>query len=155
VTQSSQQPQILPTYLPQPTIYAPVNPPSGYVAQPGKAFSIAGVNLPSCGGGLTANFMILNNSGYTFESLSLQITDLSAGTDLFGPLISDAPFMFDDRACVPGGYSHLASGYAGVVGAATNVRPPTGHTLQANFLFCTKTGLSGRCYPRSVEFIVP
>lgn len=139
----------------QPTAYLPSSPPSGYSAQSGGAFTIAGVNLPICGTSIGANFLIYNHSGYAFESLSLQVIDLNTGIEVYGPIVSDAPFKFTDETCGTGGIARLENGRGLFVGGALNSPGLSGHTLQANFLLCTGNGLSGRCYPRSVEFVVP
>jgi hypothetical protein len=147
--------QSAPAIPAQPTAYFPSFPPSGYRAQSGSAFTIAGVNLPVCAANFGANFLIHNHSGYTFESMSLQITDLNTGFDVYGPVISDTPFKFTDENCVSGGVARLENGRGLFVGGALNSPGLSGHTLQANFLLCTGNSLSGRCYPRTVEFVVP
>lgn len=147
--------QVAPALPAQPTAYIPSFPPSGYTAQSGSAYTIAGVNLPVCATGFGANFLIYNHSGYSFESLSLQIIDLNAGFDVYGPMVSNAPFKFTDENCVPGGVDRLENGRGLFVGGALNSPALSGHTLQANFLLCTGNNLSGRCYPRTVEFVVP
>jgi hypothetical protein len=141
--------------FPPPATYIPAFPSGGYTVDQGKPFTIAGVNLPSCGGTFTANFLIINQSGSPFESLSVQLNDLSTGQSLATALISDAPFMFDDHACFPGGTSRLESSYALFAGVSLAAGHLSGHSLQANLLFCSQNGLGGRCFPKSVEFVVP
>jgi hypothetical protein len=142
--------------FPPPATYVPAFPPGGYTAQTGQAVTIAGVNLPSCGSTFAANFLVINQSGAPFESASIQINDLSNGQVLATSIITNAPFMSDDRVCVPGGISRLESGYALFTGAALGgAGGLSRHTLQANLLFCSADGLGGRCFPRSVEFVVP
>ena len=141
--------------FPPPTTYVAPFPPGSYTAQAGSSFAIAGVNLPSCGATFTANFLIINHSGSPFKSLSIQMNDLTSGQVIAAPQFSDAPFMIDDRVCYPGGISRLESGYALFVGSTTGAGQLSGHTIQANLLFCTHNGLGGSCFPGTIEFVVP
>lgn len=141
--------------FPPPVDYVPAFPAGGYTADAGAPFAIGGVNLPACGSTFTANFLIINQSGSPFESLSVQLNDLTTGQVLSSGLISDAPFMFDDRVCFPGGISRLESGYALFAGVPLAVGQLSRHSLQASLLFCSQNGLGGKCFSKSVEFVVP
>jgi hypothetical protein len=85
----------------------------------------------------------------------LQFIDLSTDQDLYGPTISNAPFMWTDRTCTPGGTDQLDPGYWLFAGGPLGPGRLSGHSILANFLFCSGEDLSGQCYPRSVEFVVP
>lgn len=151
-------PQPMPTYYapqPMPTYYAPPYPPQNVYPGASGGFTIGSVNMPSCGGATAANFLISNYSGYRFESFNLTITDLNTGVVIFGPATGNAPFMYDDRACIPGGISYLDWGYSLFSGAPLNTPTLRGHTLHAAFVFCSADNLSGRCYSRSVQFVAP
>jgi hypothetical protein len=147
----------LPTagYAPLPTAYQPALPPAQFVAQTGKAFTIFGLNLHNCGGEYAANFLIENTGSQALESLSLHFIDLSTGQDLYDPLISNAPFSWTDRTCTSDGISRLEPGGWLFAGALLGPGRLSGHSILANFLFCTQENLNGQCYPRSVEFVVP
>ena len=147
--------QATPTNVLLPTAYQPTHPPASFTTQSGKAFIVFGVNLVNCGGTYTANFLIENTGTQALESLSLQFTDLSSDQDIYGPNISDEPFMWTDRTCTPGGIDRLESGDWLFAGGLLGPGQLSGHTILANFLFCTGEDLNGQCYPRSVEFVVP
>lgn len=139
----------------QPPAYQPVLPPVQFAAQAGKAFTIFSLNLHNCGSEYAANFLIENTGGLALESLSLHFIDLSTGLDLYDPLISNAPFSWTDRTCAPDGISRLEPGEWLFAGALLGPGRRSGHSILANFLFCTQENLQGQCYPRSVEFVVP
>jgi hypothetical protein len=141
--------------IPEPTAYQAAVPPASFTAQTGKAFKITGLNLHNCGKFYTANFLVENIGSQVLESLSLQLIDLNTDQDFFDPAISNAPFTSSDRTCIPGGISRLEPGGWLFVGGPMGTGQLTEHTILANFLFCTGEDLSGKCYPRSVEFIVP
>ncbi len=144
----------LPTAAMAPT-YQPALPPAQFVAQTGQAFTVFGLNLHDCGGEYAANFLIENTGSQALESLSLHFIDLSTGQDLYDPLISNAPFSWTDRTCASDGVSRLAPGEWLFAGALLGPGRLSGHSILANFLFCTQENLSGQCYPRSAEFVVP
>lgn len=145
----------LPGQYPEAPLEQPVYPLESLPLSGTGGFSIRSVNLPACGGILAANFLISNHSGNVFESYSLTITDLSNGLVIYGPSAGNAPFMYDDRACAPGGVNSLSSGYSLFTGAVLSVPNLSRHTLQAAFIFCTRDNLAGRCYSRSTQFVVP
>lgn len=148
---------LLPTagIAPLPTAYQPFLPPAQFTAQTGKAYTIFSLNLASCGGTFAANFLIENTGSLALESLSLHFIDLSSGQDLNDPGISNAPFSWTDRTCAPDGISRLVPGEWLFAGALLGPGQLSGHSILANFLFCTQEDLNGQCYPRSVEFVVP
>jgi hypothetical protein len=146
---------VTPTIVPLPTAYQPAYPPASMTTQSGKAFTIFGLNLANCGGTYAANFLIDNTGSQALESLSLQFIDLSSDEDLYGPNISNEPFMWNDRNCTPGGIDRLEAGDWLFSGGLLGPGQLSGHTILANFLFCTGEDLTGQCYPRSVEFVVP
>lgn len=148
-------PQATPTNVLLPTAYQPTYPPASFTSQSGKAFTVFGVNLVNCGGTYAANFLIENTGTQVLESLSLQFTDLSSDEDIYGPNISDEPFMWTDRTCTPGGIDRLEAGDWLFAGGLLGPGQLSGHTILANFLFCTAEDLNGQCFPRSVEFVVP
>jgi type 1 fimbria pilin len=139
----------------QPTTYQPALPPAQIAAQTGKAFTVFSLNLQNCGGEYAANFLIGNTGSQALESLSLHFIDLSTGQDLYDPLISNAPFSWTDNTCAPDGISRLEPEEWLFAGALLGPGRLSGHTILANFLFCTQDNLNGQCYPGSVEFVIP
>lgn len=144
-----------PTAVLLPTAYQPTWPPASLAIQSGGAFTVFGLNLHDCGGTYAANFLIQNTGAQALESLSLHFIDLNSDRDLYGPSISNTPFAWTDRTCSPGGIDQLDPGYWLFVGGLLGPGRLSGHSILANFLFCTAENLGGRCYPRSVEFVVP
>lgn len=140
---------------PLPTAYQPVAPPSDFIAQSGSAFTIFSLNLQACGGEFAANFLVENTGSQALESLSLHFIDLSSDQELYDPVVSNAPFSWTDRTCTSDGISRLAPGEWLFAGALLGPGSLSGHSILANFLFCTQEDLNGQCYPRSVEFVVP
>ncbi len=152
---TSVAPAATPSAVLLPTAYQPTRPPASLAIQSGGAYTIFGLNLHDCGGSYAANFLIENTGAQALESLSLHFIDLSSERDLYDPSVSDAPFAWSDRTCSPGGIDRLEPGSWLFVGGLLGPGQLSGHTILANFLFCTEENLGGRCYPRSVEFVVP
>jgi hypothetical protein len=126
------------------------------VAQPsGEGFSVVGLHLANCGGSKAANFLIFNAGAVGFESLKLVIFDRSSGSPLFGPAVSNLPFMKNDRLCQTGGISRLESGQALYIGGLLAAPPHQGQLIQADLVFCTLDDLNGTCYSESIEFTAP
>lgn len=139
----------------EPPIYYPPVPPMNLQIYPGQGFKVLGVNLPPCGGIPSANFYIFNRDTVSLESLQLKFTDLTTSSILLGPVTSDTPFMLSDRVCLGGGIERLASGQALFLGNTLSLPNLTGHTIQADISLCTADGLGGKCYLKTVSFVVP
>jgi hypothetical protein len=131
-------------------VITPLPPPT---ATPtiGPSFTVAFAVLRNCGGQPTVILQINNTGGNSLESLSLQIEDRTAGSVLFGPAASDAPFMGSASECPPGGDS-LPVGQSLYVGGGLTSMPPQANALRASVQLCTADGLKGSCQTRTLEF---
>ena len=127
--------------------------PSGGTYDTG--IQVRGMNIHWCNNQPWAIFRVRNRSSIAFESLSLLYQDLSANKILSGPFISDAPFMSTDKACVSGGLESLASGRTLYLGNTLGSSGLQGHNMQATIILCTGNGLSGTCYQKIVDFVLP
>jgi hypothetical protein len=130
-----------------------LTPPPGGFSDAG--FKIKGVNIHQCVNHPWAIFQIYNQSGQTLESLSLLIQDQTANQTLFGPIVSNSPFMSSDRTCSSGGLDALAPGSTLYLGSSLYSRHVRDHTILATITLCTQEGLGGTCYQKSTEFVVP
>ena len=143
-------------FIPQsPAAQYPYWPSYQYPLQTGSGFKVWGVNLAACAGGYSANYTIQNLAGCALESLSLSFIDLTSGWVIYGPFVSNAPFGYDDRECMVGGISRLEPGQVLVVGSSLNAPHLSGHSIRSTLRFCTHENMSGSCYQKTVEFVVP
>jgi len=130
-----------------------LTPPTGGFSDSG--FKIKGVNIHRCINHPWAIFRIYNQSGRNLESLSLLFQDLTANQTLFGPIASNSPFMSSDRTCSSGGLDSLAPGATLYLGNSLYSSHLKDHTILATITLCTQEGLSGTCYQKTSEFVVP
>jgi hypothetical protein len=130
-----------------------LTPPPGGFSDSG--FKIKGVNIHRCVNHPWAIFKIYNQSGKTLESLSLLIQDLTANQTLFGPILSNSPFMSSDRTCSSGGLDALAPGATLYLGNSLYSNHLKDHTILTTITLCTQEGLGGTCYQKSTEFVAP
>jgi hypothetical protein len=130
----------------------PLPPTPTFTSTPGANFSASYETVHACGGTPTAIFEIDNNGGL-LDSLTLKIEDVTAGTTLYGPTNSNAPFMGGPSECPPGGDS-LPAGKTLYVGGAIGAGG-SGHTARATIKLCTDDDLDGACATKTVEFTIP
>jgi len=130
-----------------------LTPPPGGFSDTG--FKIKGVNIHRCVNHPWAIFQINNQSGQILESLSLLFQDLTANQTLFGPIASNTPFMSSDRTCSSGGLDALAPGATLYLGNSLYSSRLKDHTIRATITLCTQEGMSGTCYQKVTEFVVP
>ena len=141
--------------VPLPTTNQPAEPPVSFTAQTGKDINIAGMSLHNCGESYAANFLVENTGTQGLESISMQWMDLSTDQDISDPSVTNVPFMESDQTCSSGVINSLEPGNRLFIGGSLGQDQLSGHTILANFLFCTQDDLNGQCYPRSVEFVIP
>lgn len=137
-----------------PVITPPPPPPTATpTATPSPSFSADYDNVHSCGGNPTAIFEIKNTGTVAFESLNLEIEDLTDSDTLYGPSSSDAPFMGTSSECPPGG-DDLKAGKTFFVGGAIGAGN-SGHSARATIELCTEDDLDGVCVEERVDFTIP
>lgn len=112
------------------------------------------VNRHDCSGTEHATMRLVNISGETFESIELDIFDLDASTQLYGPAIDNAPFLNSASGC-PSGSPALEPDQTKFVAGPIGSPPPTGNNLRVAIKLCTEDGLGGSCLARSIQFVVP
>jgi hypothetical protein len=137
-----------------PIITPPPKPPTlTFTPTPAFAYTAAYNKVHDCGGAPTAIFTIVNTGNLALHSMSLKIEDVTAGTVLFGPSTSDAPFMGAASECPPGGDT-LNPGKTFYVGGAIGSGNST-HSAKATIRLCTDNALKGTCGDKTVEFTIP
>lgn len=137
-----------------PVITPPPPPPTATpTATPAPAFSASYETVHSCDGNPTAIFEVRNTGTVAFESLNLEIEDLTDSDTLFGPSSSDAPFMGASSECPPGG-DDLKAGKTFFVGGAIGAGN-SGHEARATIELCTEDDLDGVCVEKRVNFTIP
>ena len=124
-----------------------------YVVSQGDGYSVENLNIPDCGVPW-AIFRIQNSSNAALESLNLYLYNVSTNKALYGPSISDTPFIDSDRLCQTGWIDLLGKGGTLYIGGPLS-NTLKGQSIRATLTLCTKEGLAGTCYQRTVEFILP
>jgi len=110
-------------------------------------------NVHDCGGMPTAIFQVNNESSAEIKSTVMTLTDLNTNLPLYGPDISNSPFMATANNCPPGG-SNLPSGYTGFLGGPLGLAL-SGHVARADIQLCTEKNKGGECVTASVQFAIP
>lgn len=125
-------------------------PPPPEPGPPGPSFQAFFANIHPCGGMPTATFEVANDGAVEFRSMGLTIEDRQTGIPMFGPDISNAPFMGSDGECPPGGQS-LGPGAVGFVGGVLPMLPGVTEA-RAIIMLCSEPGASGECVDRVIDF---
>jgi hypothetical protein len=111
-------------------------------------------NQHDCSGTEHATVRLVNISGVTFESIELDIFDLDASSQIYGPAVSNSPFLNSSNSCPPGS-TNLEPDQARFAAGPIGSPPPSGNTLRLTIKLCTADGLGGSCLARSIQFVVP
>lgn len=111
-------------------------------------------NIHTCTGLRYATFRVENSGLTTLQSVRFLIEDVTAGSVLYGPAFSNAPFLGTAAAC-PAGAGALAAGVEAWVAASIGATVPSGHQGRATLRLCTEDSLGGTCIDRVVEFVYP
>jgi hypothetical protein len=130
-----------------------VNTLPAYVVSSGEGFDVKNLNIPDCGVPW-AVFRIRNTSNAALESLSLYLFNVTTNKALYGPSISDTPFIDSDRVCQTGWIDQLGTG-AALYASGPLSNTQKGQSIRATLTLCTKENLGGSCYQKIVEFIIP
>jgi hypothetical protein len=153
------QPTRTKTPIPSPTTSPVIVYPTvvstipAYVVSSGEGFEVQNLNIPNCGVPW-AVFQIKNTSGARLESLNLYMFNVTINQALYGPAISDTPFINSDRICQTGWIDQLENGAVLYVSGPLS-GAQKGQSIKATLTLCTKENLTGSCYQKVVEFIVP
>jgi hypothetical protein len=139
-----------------PTIvgYTPFTP-SAILIWKTPAFQVKNLNLHQCNGGYAAIFKLTSTFSTALESLSLQFKDRNSNSILFGPSMSNRPFINSDKTCLFTGSDSMYLSQTAFVGNYLGSKDLRLHTIQATIKLCTKEDLMGSCYRALVEFVVP
>lgn len=117
-------------------------------------FSLGGIKLIKCGGNRTAIVNVKNTGNKRLESAWLRVNDVTQGSVISGPTISNTPFRNSQKDCTALG-DHLNSGESRYIGASLESQNITNHKIQMDVKLCNGESLSGACDWGSVAYIVP
>jgi hypothetical protein len=132
----------------------PIITPPPLPTTPAVSYQVSFSNIHNCSGNATVVFQIGNDGDVGFRSAGLSIKDLGSGTVIYGPDMSNAPFLATSNDC-PTGADSLGPGatafIAGVIGPAI----PSGGTGRATIIICTEPSLQGTCIEKKIDFPWP
>jgi hypothetical protein len=111
-------------------------------------------NIHDCEGTPTVIFRLTNLGNETLDSIELTLTDLDNGQVVFGPSISNGPFMGAAAECPPGGDS-VGPGSTAYIGGTLGAAAGSGHTIEAVLTVCSQDDLAGACIEDTVVFDAP
>jgi hypothetical protein len=134
--------------------YTPIAPIGGALYSD-VGFQLRAVNITWCNGLPWAIFRVYNSTRASLESLMLVFNDGTTSSFLYGPFVSDWPFMWTDKQCESGGIDTLPAKNTLYMGTTLGNADVRGHTIQAIVTLCSKEGLRGSCYQKTVEFVMP
>ena len=132
----------LPAYTPQPS------------PTPSIDFILYLSGFQPCGADTHVVFTIQNNSGTTFMTGLIQLSDLTNSTELYGPLMDRHPFAPGAADCPPGHGNQLLPGAAAYIIAPFG-ELPTGVAARATIKLCTGDYLGGDCLTKTIDFNFP
>ncbi len=118
-------------------------------------FTVSFENLHICSAPLKyATFRLGNTGTSAFESVRIQIVDLTASTTLYGPGTNNTPFLATANDCPPQG-SSMGPGSVYFLAASIGADPPHGHNARLTLKMCTEDSLGGGCVEKTTDFVVP
>jgi len=140
----------LPIYTPPPTPTPTVTPPPSFTPTPGPGIQISYSSLDTCSAVWWVEFKLNNKSDINLRSLEIKVFDsvtqvtlsnLADGfTDINGCLASSTTDVLMPENSV-------------IVSAPAFAYHPGGHEIELTVTACGKTGQSGLCIKRRIEFV--
>ncbi len=130
-------------------------PPASDTNQTLSLFEIQATSLLPCNGELVASFRIHNLADFPFESVSLQIQDVTTGAIILGSWLNNNPFVSYDFTCTPGGITKLLPAETLYINSSLGGSDLSGDKLSAIVKLCSMENLGGTCSQVSYEFSVP
>jgi hypothetical protein len=132
-------------------IYAiPPTPTPKYTPTPLVDFTLSYVSTQYCVGLLNImKFKITNTGVLTWESNQVTVTDHD--TSLTWDITYDN-FPYYSSSCVKSADSNLEQGEVGYTTSHGFVIDPSGHSMSATVVVCSKDGLAGTCKEKTITF---
>jgi hypothetical protein len=135
-------------YTPQPT------PFPTYTSTPAIGFSLSYSNLENCGGSYTLGLKIQNTGTVTWQSISIQISDL---TTAFTAVETVNQFRTYNGCVATVTQEDLTAGEVAVVSAVDPGHffnyDPTGHNISVLVTVCAQDGMGGPCMFKSMNIV--
>ena len=136
------------------TSILPVITPPPLPTIPTVSYQVSFSNIHDCGGNATVVFQIGNDGTVGLRSAGLSIKDKTSGTTVYGPDMSNAPFMATSNDC-PTGSDSLGPGATAFIGGVIGPDIPSGGMGRATILICTEPSLQGTCVEKKIDFPWP
>lgn len=138
----------LPIFTPPPTPTATNTPLPTFTPTPAPDFQASYTSMDTCVG-WWVELKLSNTGSYNFKSVEVQVTDNVTTTTVSN--LTDG--FVDINGCITSATKDtLATGTSTVISAPAFAYDPSGHELRVRITLCSKTGLSGTCITKKIEF---
>lgn len=139
----------LPIYTPPPTPSVTFTPLATLTPTPGPGIKISYTSMDSCAG-WWVEFKLTNTGGINLRSVEIEVFD----SDTHVTLTNLTDGFTDNNGCLTSTTKDvLIPENSTVVSAPAFAYDPSGHEIELTVTACSKTGQSGLCNKRKIEFI--
>lgn len=129
-------------------------PPATTVMADNLSFQAVFSNIHACGGSTFAVFGVSNNGSTGFQSGRVAIKDMTTGSIIAGPSVSNAAFLRSGSGCPPG-EARLKPGQNAFIAIELPFKLPAGSPARATLTLCIQPNMAGNCAETKVNFTFP